>query len=108
MKLVVCAIAASCGCVRFGRLERRIRFGMRRRHRPSEAAAFIRNRLENLFGPLEAMMKKTGLMVLVLSLVVGLMIPAALAQVTGQVKGVCKDVNGKPLAGAIVQWDNLN
>jgi tetratricopeptide (TPR) repeat protein len=81
---------------------------MRRRHRPSEAAAFIRNRLENLFGPLEAMMKKTGLMVLVLSLVVGLMIPAALAQVTGQVKGVCKDVNGKPLAGATVQWDNLN
>jgi len=40
----------------------------------------------------------------VFALVVGLSASLALAQTTGSVKGVCKDVEGKPIVGAQVQW----
>lgn len=33
-------------------------------------------------------------------------IPFALADVTGTVKGVCKDIDGKPMVGAVVEWVN--
>jgi len=49
-------------------------------------------------------MKKYLLFSFVFALVVGLLAPLALAQTTGSVKGVCKDVEGKPIAGAQVQW----
>jgi tetratricopeptide (TPR) repeat protein len=41
---------------------------------------------------------------LLLVLVVSLSAPFVLAQTTGSVKGVCKDVDGKPIAQADVEW----
>jgi tetratricopeptide (TPR) repeat protein len=39
-----------------------------------------------------------------LVLIVGLSAPSAFAQATGSVKGVCKDVEGKPITQAQVEW----
>jgi len=41
-------------------------------------------------------------------LVAGLCASPAFAQETGTVKGVCKDLEGKPIAGANVEWLNTN
>jgi tetratricopeptide (TPR) repeat protein len=41
---------------------------------------------------------------LLLVLMVSVSVPFALAQTTGSVKGVCKDVDGKPIAQADVEW----
>jgi tetratricopeptide (TPR) repeat protein len=49
-------------------------------------------------------MKKYFIVSLLLALVVGLSAPLALGQTTGSVKGVCKDLEGKPIVGAQVQW----
>jgi len=49
-------------------------------------------------------MKKYFILPLLLALVVGLSAPLAFSQTTGTVKGVCKDLDGKPIAGAIVEW----
>ncbi len=49
-------------------------------------------------------MKKLFLIPLLLVLVIGLSAPAVFAQVMGSVKGVCKDVDGKPITGATVEW----
>jgi tetratricopeptide (TPR) repeat protein len=46
------------------------------------------------------------LMLMVMSC--GILATPVFAQAFGQVKGVCKDVDGKPLNGAVVQWINLN
>jgi len=50
-------------------------------------------------------MKKHFAVCVLMSLIV-LLAPSALAQNTGTVKGVCKDVDGKPFAGAQVEWMN--
>jgi tetratricopeptide (TPR) repeat protein len=42
-----------------------------------------------------------------LLVVVGLSAPLALAQTTGTVKGTCKDSEGKPIAGAEVEWTGI-
>ncbi len=48
---------------------------------------------------------KRGLMVLLLTvLVAGLCVPAVFAQAAGTVKGYVKDMEGKPIAGAVVQY----
>jgi len=53
------------------------------------------------------MKQRLGLVVPVLiSLIFLWCIPSAVADVTGTVKGVCKDVEGKPIVGAIVEWVN--
>src|SRR5882762_11811496 len=39
-------------------------------------------------------------------LVLGLCVPPVFAQASGTVKGVCKDVEGKPIAGAVVEFAN--
>jgi len=44
---------------------------------------------------------------LVLMILVGLCAAPVFAQVTGTVRGVCKDVDGKPVAGAVVEWLNV-
>ncbi|MGA7630379.1 MAG: tetratricopeptide repeat protein [Terriglobales bacterium] len=44
---------------------------------------------------------------LLLVLVVSVSVPFALAQTTGSVKGVCKDVEGKPITQADVEWLGL-
>ena len=49
-------------------------------------------------------MKKHFIIPLLLVLVVALSAPSLLAQSTGSVKGVCKDVDGKPIAEAQVEW----
>jgi tetratricopeptide (TPR) repeat protein len=49
-------------------------------------------------------MKKLLIVSLLLVLVVGLWTPAAFAQAMGTVKGVAKDVEGKVIAGADVEW----
>jgi tetratricopeptide (TPR) repeat protein len=49
-------------------------------------------------------MRKYFILPLLLVLAVGLSAPLAFAQSTGTVKGTCKDVEGKPIAQAEVQW----
>jgi len=49
-------------------------------------------------------MKKFFVLSLLFVLVVGLSAPLAFSQTTGSVKGVCKDTDGKPIAGAQVEW----
>ena len=49
-------------------------------------------------------MRKYFILPLLLVLAVGLSAPLAFGQTTGTVKGVCKDVDGKPIAQAEVEW----
>jgi tetratricopeptide (TPR) repeat protein len=49
-------------------------------------------------------MKKFFVLSLLLVLLVGLSTTLAFSQTTGSVKGVCKDVEGKPIAQAVVEW----
>ncbi|HKI13346.1 MAG TPA: carboxypeptidase regulatory-like domain-containing protein [Candidatus Acidoferrum sp.] len=49
-------------------------------------------------------MKKYFIFPLLLVLAVGLSAPLVFAQNTGSVKGTCKDVEGKPIAQAEVEW----
>jgi tetratricopeptide (TPR) repeat protein len=49
-------------------------------------------------------MRKYFILPLLLVLAVGLSAPLAFAQTTGTVKGVCKDIEGKPIPQAEVQW----
>jgi len=49
-------------------------------------------------------MRKYFILSLLLVLTLGLCARLALAQTTGSVKGVCKDTEGKPLAGVTVEW----
>ena len=53
-------------------------------------------------------MKQRFLMPLLLVLMAAMCAQLAFAQASGTVKGVCKDVDGKPIAGATVQWTNLD
>jgi tetratricopeptide (TPR) repeat protein len=49
-------------------------------------------------------MRKYFVLPLLFVLVATLSTPLAIAQTTGTVKGVCRDVDGKPIAGADVEW----
>jgi len=49
-------------------------------------------------------MRKYFILSLLLSLAVGLCAPLAFAQSTGSVKGTCKDIEGKPITQAEVEW----
>jgi tetratricopeptide (TPR) repeat protein len=51
-------------------------------------------------------MKKHFAVIVLISFMILLVLPSALAQNTGTVKGVCKDLEGKPIAGAEVEWLN--
>ena len=44
----------------------------------------------------------------VLGLLATLCVPALFAQATGTVKGVAKDAQGNPIAGATVEWHNTD
>ena len=50
-------------------------------------------------------MKKQLIIPLVLVMLVGLCAPPVFAQAMGSVKGVCKDVEGKLITGAVVEWN---
>ena len=49
-------------------------------------------------------MKKYFILPLLLVLAVGLSAPLAFAQNMGNVKGICKDTDGKPITQAEVEW----
>ncbi len=51
-------------------------------------------------------MKQRLLMLVLVGLMAALCTPSVFADATGTVKGVCKDVNGNPIAGAQVEWAN--
>lgn len=52
-------------------------------------------------------MKQRCIYILVIAVLLGLCATPLFAQATGTVKGVCKDTEGKPLVGAIVEWTGL-
>jgi tetratricopeptide (TPR) repeat protein len=52
-------------------------------------------------------MKKLFIIPLLLVLIFALSSPGAFAQAMGSVKGVCKDVDGKPIAQAQVEWTGV-
>ena len=49
-------------------------------------------------------MKHRVVMMALTALVAALCAPAGLAQLTGSVKGVCRDMDGNPITGAIVEY----
>src|SRR5580704_5936168 len=53
-------------------------------------------------------MKKHIAIFSVLTLMLALCATQALAQASGTVKGVCRDTEGKPIPGAVVEWRNLD
>ncbi len=53
-------------------------------------------------------MKQYFVVLALFILTAGLCASPAFAQETGTVKGVCKDMEGKPIAGATVEWANLD
>jgi tetratricopeptide (TPR) repeat protein len=53
-------------------------------------------------------MKQYFGMAALLMLVAGICAMPALAQDTGVIKGVCKDVDGKPIVGGVVEWMNVD
>ena len=53
------------------------------------------------------MKKHLGIIVFV-AIALGLCAPALFAQASGTVKGTCRDAEGKPIAGAIVEYANLD
>jgi tetratricopeptide (TPR) repeat protein len=52
-------------------------------------------------------MKKHFATIAMIAVLVSASVSAAFAQATGSVKGVAKDVEGKPIAGAVVEWQSL-
>ncbi len=53
-------------------------------------------------------MKRHFAILAVLALMVGLCATQSFAQASGTVKGVCRDAEGKPIPGAVVEWRNLD
>jgi len=51
-------------------------------------------------------MKRHFTELLLVAIVAVLCVPPVFAQVMGTVKGVCRDMDGKPIAGATVEWLN--
>lgn len=53
-------------------------------------------------------MKKRFGIILFTVLTLALCVPSVFAQASGSVKGVCKDAEGKPITGGVVEFDNLD
>ncbi|HLZ43443.1 MAG TPA: tetratricopeptide repeat protein [Candidatus Sulfotelmatobacter sp.] len=53
-------------------------------------------------------MKKHLAILLFVLLALGLCVPPIFAQASGTVKGACKDADGKPIAGAVIEFSNLD
>ncbi len=53
-------------------------------------------------------MKQRLLIVVMMLTVAALCVPPVFAQATGSVKGVCKDLDGKPITGANIEWVNAD
>jgi tetratricopeptide (TPR) repeat protein len=54
------------------------------------------------------MMKRQLIAILVIALVAAVCVPAVMAQATGTVKGVVKDLQGKPIPGATVEYTSTD
>ena len=52
-------------------------------------------------------MKRHGMYLLLMVLVVGLCASPVFAQATGTVKGVCKDTQGNPITNGVVEWTSV-
>jgi tetratricopeptide (TPR) repeat protein len=66
-----------------------------------------RDRFHNFSLPGGKMKKHLAIIVFV-ALALGLCAPALVAQASGTVKGTCRDADGKPIVGAIVEYTNLD
>ncbi len=53
-------------------------------------------------------MKQRLLMVMLVTAVAALCVSPVFAQATGTIKGTCKDMDGKPIVGATVEWANTD
>ena len=53
-------------------------------------------------------MKQRLLMLMLVVMVTALCVPPVFAQATGTVKGVCKDMEGKPIVDANLEWLNTD
>lgn len=53
-------------------------------------------------------MKKQSAIILLTVLALALSVPQLFAQASGSVKGVCRDADGKPIVGAVVEYTNLD
>lgn len=53
-------------------------------------------------------MKRQTAIILFTVLALALSVPQLFAQASGSVKGTCKDAEGKPIVGGIVEYDNLD
>jgi tetratricopeptide (TPR) repeat protein len=53
-------------------------------------------------------MKQRFAISVLIGLMLAVMIPCAMADVTGTVKGVCKDTEGKPITNGTVEWLNID
>ncbi len=53
-------------------------------------------------------MKQRVLMMVLVVAVAALCVPPVFAQATGTVKGVCRDAQGNPIAGANLEWNNTD
>jgi tetratricopeptide (TPR) repeat protein len=53
-------------------------------------------------------MKKHLAIISLVVLALGISVPALFAQASGTVKGTCKDADGKPIAQAVIEFDNLD
>src|SRR5712691_5283059 len=53
-------------------------------------------------------MKKHSVVLVMIAMLAALCIPTSFAQATGTVKGVAKDMQGNPIAGATVEWYNTD
>lgn len=53
-------------------------------------------------------MKKQFVSLVMAVLVLGLCVPPVFGQASGSVKGTCKDADGKPIAGGVIEFANLD
>src|SRR5579885_1143572 len=53
-------------------------------------------------------MKKQSAIILLTVLALAMSVPQLFAQASGSVKGVCRDAEGKPIVGAVVEYTNLD
>src|SRR5438445_4913247 len=123
MPLAVYATVVCCGSALLSKRVLRILFRTSRRQAEFENCRFsiaCSSRFRKLFEPNRQSkignrysfwrpnMKKHSVVLVMIAMLAALGIPAALAQATGTVKGVAKDMQGNPIAGATVEWYNTD
>src|SRR5205809_427376 len=123
MPLAVYATVVCCGSALLSKRVLRILFRTSRRQAEFENCRFsiaCSSRFRKLFEPNRQSkignrcsfwrpnMNKHSVVLVMIAMPAALGIPAAFAQATGTVKGVAKDMQGNPIAGATVEWYNTD